>query len=52
MMGEILKYTFILFQENGKYKGISRGDWWELSGGMCRVGGFWWEVSYRTNCET
>jgi hypothetical protein len=42
---ESLEYTFILFQKNGKYRGISRGGWWELSGLMWLVGGVWWEVS-------
>jgi len=42
---EILEFTFILFQKNGKCREISRGDWWELSGRVWLVGGVWWEVS-------
>jgi len=44
-VGKNFKIHIHFVLEIGKYRRISRGDWWELSGGMCRVGGVWWVVS-------
>ena len=65
-VGRNFQNKHLLFQKNRKYKGISRADWWEVSGGECLVGSVgwdvsggkcllgcdWWEVTCRTDCES